>query len=69
MSIDMVNAMDADMSVVREDGTKEYVDNQREDIYVDSTVSDGASDAFARKEPGTDGQRRQDPGGGADEAK
>lgn len=69
MSIDMVNAMDADMSVVREDGTKEYVDNQREDIYVDSTVSDGASDAFARKEPGTDGQRRQDPVGGADEAK
>lgn len=31
MSIDMVNAMDADMAVIKEDGTRDYVDNQEED--------------------------------------
>lgn len=30
MSIDMVNAMDADMAFIREDGTREYVDNQED---------------------------------------
>ena len=38
MSIDMITAYDADMAVIREDGTKEYVDNE---VYVDSeTVPD-----------------------------
>lgn len=34
MSIDMVNAIDADMAVIHEDGTKDYVENQpdEEDI-------------------------------------
>ena len=27
MSIDMISAMDADMAVINEDGTKDYVDN------------------------------------------
>lgn len=31
MSIDMVSAIDADMSVIKEDGTRECVDNQPED--------------------------------------
>jgi recombination protein RecT len=35
MSIDMVSAMDADMAVINEDGTKEYVDNiQDQDIEI-----------------------------------
>lgn len=34
MSIDMVNAMDADMAVIREDGTRDYVDNQQEEEFI-----------------------------------
>lgn len=37
MSIDMVNAMDADMAVIREDGTREYVDNQDDEIIIEQT--------------------------------
>lgn len=71
MSIEMQKAFDADMAEIREDGTNNYVDNQPEDgvedFYVDSTVSDGAVDAFAGRE--TDGQQELDLGGGADEDK
>lgn len=72
MSIEMQKAFDADMAEIREDGTNQYVDNQTEgndtkDTYIDSTVSDGAEDAFAGKE--IDGQQHLDLGGGADEAK
>lgn len=36
VSIDMVNAMDADMSVIKEDGTRDYVDNQQEEeIFIE----------------------------------
>lgn len=34
MSIDMVNAMDADMTVIKEDGTREYVDNRPEEEII-----------------------------------
>lgn len=71
MSIDMVNAMDADMAVIREDGSKQYVDNQSEDdpedVYVDATVSDDTEDAFAGKE--VEGKQELNLEGGADEAK
>lgn len=72
MSIDMVNAFDADMSVVYDDGTKQYIDNQpddanEEETYVDSTVSDGTTDPFSGKE--VDGQQKLDLGGGIDETK
>lgn len=72
MSIDMINAFDADMAVIREDGTKKYVDNQTEEyepeeVYVDPTVSEGTTDAFAGRE--TDGQQELNFEGGADEAK
>lgn len=30
MSIDMMSAMDADMAVINEDGTKRYIDNETE---------------------------------------
>ena len=38
MSIDMVTALDADMAVIREDGTKEYVDNVESDALESAPV-------------------------------
>lgn len=72
MSIEMQRAYEGDMAEIREDGTNSYVDNQpeddnTEDKYVDSTVSDGAEDAFAQTDQ--DGQQHLDLGGGADESK
>ena len=72
MSIEMQRAYEGDMAEIREDGTNSYVDNQpedngAEDAYVDTTVSDGAEDAFAGKE--IDGQQHLDLGGGANETK
>ena len=72
MSIEMQKAFDADMAEIREDGTSRYVDNQpesngAEDIYMDATVSNGATDPFSGKEVG--GQQELDPEGGTDEAK
>lgn len=72
MSIEMQRAYDGDMAEIREDGTNSYVDNRpedngAEDTYVDTTVSDGAEDAFAGKE--IDGQQHLDLGGGANETK
>lgn len=72
MSIEMQRAYEGDMAEIRENGTNQYVDNgpeddNAEDTYVDSTVSDGAEDAFAGRE--MDGQQELDLGGGTDEAK
>ena len=72
MSIEMQRAYEGDMAEIRGDGTNSYVDNQTEDngaedTYVDTTVSDGAEDAFAGKE--IDGQQHLDLGGGANETK
>lgn len=70
MSIEMQRAYEGDMAEIREDGTSQYVDNQPddpEDVYVDATVSDGATDPFAGKEVG--GQQQLDLGGSADESK
>ena len=68
MSIEMVNAFDADMAVIREDGTKQYIDTQSGEESlgdcVDATVSDGAEDAFAGKE--VDGQQKLNLKGGTD---
>jgi recombination protein RecT len=33
MSIEMQSAMDSDMAVIREDGTRDYVDNGSQDVY------------------------------------
>lgn len=38
MNIDIVQAVDADMAVIREDGTKEYVEN--EESFVDTKAAD-----------------------------
>ena len=40
MSIDMVSAMDADMAVINEDGTKDYVDNQPDVIEAQEISSE-----------------------------
>lgn len=44
MSIDMMMAMDSDMAVIHEDGTKEYVDSENV-IVVDAEVLDEPADA------------------------
>ena len=67
MSIDIEKAYEADMAVISEKGN-EYVDNLPEEeteTYVDSTVSEGAMDAFAGKAQ-PDGQQQLDLGGEAD---
>ena len=54
MSIDMVSAMDADMAVIGEDGTKQYVDNLQEENaggIIDGEASD-VTDPFSQKENG-----------------
>ena len=38
MSIDMVSAMDADMAVINEDGTKVYVDNEPDVIDMEQPI-------------------------------
>lgn len=46
MSIEMVTAMDSDMAVIREDGTKEYVDNIEDEqpIIIDGEVTGESED-------------------------
>lgn len=40
MSIEMQTAVNADMAVIREDGSMDYVDNEPEDVYADYEVSE-----------------------------
>lgn len=40
MSIELQSAINADMAVVHEDGTMDYVDNGPEDVYTDYTVTE-----------------------------
>lgn len=49
MSIDMVSAMDADMAVINEDGTKDYVDNQPDVIEAQEISSEPVQEAAAQK--------------------
>lgn len=46
MSIEMVTAMDSDMAVIREDGTKDYVDNvdDEQPIIIDGDVTEEPAD-------------------------
>lgn len=45
MSIDMVNAMYADMAVIKEDGTREYVDNQQDEYVIVEQPQEASQDA------------------------
>lgn len=47
MSIDMQNALESDMAYIKEDGTKEYVDNA--DFEINSNVSD--AEVVEKEEP------------------
>lgn len=42
MSIDLVSAMDSDMAVINEDGTKDYVENETDVINVTEVISEVA---------------------------
>ena len=45
MSIDMQNAMESDMAVIREDGTKDYVDTvSEENIVADQDLQETAEE-------------------------
>lgn len=49
MSIDMVNAMDADMAVINEDGSKSYVENDDENI-----VDVGEAEPVSKAQPASE---------------
>ena len=51
MSIDMASAIDADMAVINEDGTKDYVDNDPDVIDMEQS-SEAAPEAPAANEEG-----------------
>ena len=62
MSIDMMSAMDADMTVINEDGTKSYVENEPEadvidaEIVEETTVSEDAAPTQAQANAPQDAQ-------------
>lgn len=53
MSIDMMSAMDADMAVINEDGTKEYVDNEPDviDVEPSQVVEEPQKEEATTQEP------------------
>lgn len=40
MSIDLQNAIDKDMSVIQEDGSADYVDNDSDQVVVDQELNE-----------------------------
>lgn len=50
MSIDLVSAMDADMAVINEDGTKEYVDNADDTGVIDTEQPEGEAEESTKEE-------------------
>ena len=44
MSIEMQNAYEGDMAYIKDDGTKEYVDNKEEEVYFEDTTVVEATD-------------------------
>ena len=51
MSIEMQTAVNADMAVIREDGSMDYVDNEPEDVYADYEVSEADQAEAAPEQP------------------
>ena len=51
MSIEMLTAVNADMAVIREDGSMDYVDNEPEDVYADYEVSEADQAEAAPEQP------------------
>lgn len=56
MSIDMISAMDADMSVINEDGTKDYVENDSEAEVIDAEVVEDVTEPTQEPEAPQDAQ-------------
>lgn len=50
-SIEMQTAVNADMAVIREDGSMDYVDNEPEDVYADYEVSEADQAEAAPEQP------------------
>lgn len=51
MSIEMQTAVNADMAVIREDGSMDYVDNEPEDVYADYEASEADQAEAAPEQP------------------
>ena len=51
ISIEMQTAVNADMAVIREDGSMDYVDNEPEDVYADYEVSEADQAEAAPEQP------------------
>ena len=60
MSIDLQSAIDADMTVIREDGTKDYVENEQ-DIVQDQAFQETVPEENIEKEKNVDQREAVDP--------
>ena len=60
MSIDLQSAIDSDMAVIREDGTKDYVENEQ-DIVQDQAFQETVPDENIEKEKSVDQRGAVDP--------
>lgn len=60
MSIDLQSAIDADMAVIREDGTKDYVENEQ-DIVQDQAFQETVPEENIEKEKNVDQREAVDP--------
>lgn len=60
MSIDLQSAIDADMAVIREDGTKDYVENEQ-DIVQDQAFQETVPEENIEKEKNVDQREAADP--------
>lgn len=57
MSIDMMSAMDADMAVINDDGTKTYIDNDSDTEIIDMEQSHEEKTESSVNETVTDAKR------------
>ena len=60
MSIDMVSAMDADMAVINEDGSKDYVENDDSIIDMQPTKQEEPDVPGSQAEPTQEQEAPQD---------
>lgn len=64
MSIEMQSAIDSDMAVIREDGSRDYVENAPEEVYEPSTVV--ASDPQENQTEGSHTNQTENEGNSSD---
>ena len=56
MSIELQNAIESDMAVIHEDGTKEYVENEEDVIEQEEEIKDPFAQKEEKQEKNTDGK-------------